>query len=244
MIIIPAIDVRGGRVVRLRQGEFAACTEYDPDPVAVAERYAAAGFPGIHVVDLDAARTGAISDGGAVAAVLAVRGCAVQVGGGIRTAEHVQRLLDAGAARVVVGRVAARDPDLLATWMARFGPGRVAAAIDVRAGNVAVGGWLADSGQAGTDVLARVVDAGATTVICTDIDRDGLMQGPNTAWYAAMRGEYPGLELVASGGIAGLPDLDGLAACGASGAIVGTALYEGAVSLAQLRAWGPAVGAR
>ncbi len=233
--VLPAIDLRGGRVVRLAEGDFARETVYGEDPAAVARSFAAAGARWIHVVDLDGAREGTRRQSAAVAAIVAAAGPGIscQVAGGLRDEEAVAGALEAGAARVVVGTAALRDPDFVLRAGARFGADRVAVALDVRAG-VAVGhAWAA--GAAGVPVeeaLRTLAERGARTFIVTAIERDGLLGGPDLQLLGRLVELRRG-DIVASAGISSLDDLVAVRDAGCTGAVIGRALYEGRVDLAE-----------
>ena len=232
MIVYPAIDLRGGRCVRLTQGDFARETVYGDDPVTMARRWEALGARWLHVVDLDGARAGRPVQASLVAAICAAVRIPVQVGGGLRDAAAVERMLDAGAARVVVGTVAVRDPALCAALCRAF-PSRVAVGIDARDGLVRVAGWL--EGEAvDAPTLARAAAAcGAACIVYTDIGRDGTEQGPDVAGTRSVA-RAAGVPVIASGGI-GTPEhlrtVAALEADGVAGVIVGRALYSGALDM-------------
>ena len=241
--LLPAIDLRGGRVVRLQKGDFDRETSYSDDPVAVAVAFAAAGAEWLHVVDLDGARSGVPAQMATVAAIVAAVGgqVRVEVAGGLRTRESVQLALVAGAARVVVGTAALRDPLFAAAIVKDNGTERVAAAIDVRDGRASGDGW--DPKASTTDAvqaISRLSDAGVTTFEVTAIDRDGLLQGPDLD----LLGRAVALDrgrIVASGGIGSADDIAAVQGIGCAGAIIGRALYEGQLSLHEaLRAVRPA----
>ena len=231
--LLPAIDLRGGRVVRLRQGDFDQETPYSDDPVAIAAEFAAAGAEWLHVVDLDGARSGVPAQMATVAAIVAAVGgeVRVEIAGGLRTRETVQLALVAGAARVVVGTAALRDPSFAPAIVKEHGSERVAAAIDVRDGRATGDGW--DSAAPTTDAvnaISQLADAGVTTFEVTAIDRDGLLQGPDLDLLRRAVALERG-RIIASAGIASVDDLAAVQAIGCAGAIVGRALYEGQLSL-------------
>jgi len=231
--ILPAIDLRGGRVVRLRQGDFAQETVYDADPVDVAVGFALAGARWIHVVDLDAARTGVPTNRRVIAAIVDAVGklTRVEVAGGLRDEPAVADVLAAGAARVVVGTAALAEPELIARLIANHRPERIAVAIDIRHG-IAVGrGWTTDDHAVDVDVaLQRLADAGVETFEVTAIERDGLLEGPDLALYERVVRLDLG-TVIASGGISTIDDLRALRGIGCAGAIIGRALYEGRFTL-------------
>lgn len=242
MIVVPAIDLRGGRVVRLRQGDYAAETVYDGEPAAVARGYGADGAAWLHVVDLDAARDGRFANLDALAAIVQAAPMPVQAGGGVRSAADVVRLLGLGVARVVVGSVAVREPATVIDWIARFGADRICVALDVRADadavfRPAVKGWTEGGSATLWELLVTYGDvAPGLAVLCTDISRDGMMSGPNLALYRRMRAAQPDLALLASGGIRDERDLAALRALGLHGAIVGRALLERPGTLREMLA--------
>ncbi len=230
MLLYPAIDLRGGRVVRLYQGDFDKETAYGSDPVTVAEGYAAAGARWIHVVDLDAARTGAPENRPVIAAIAAAVGPAVKVqaSGGVRDQASAEELVAAGVDRVVLGTAAVESPQLVRDLA---GHHEVAIALDTRGREVAVRGWTQGSGVDLLDLLARFEDSGVAAVVVTDIDRDSTLEGPDLEGLATVL-EATSIPVIASGGVGALPDLEALATLEAgdrrlAGAIVGKALYEG-----------------
>ena len=232
--VLVAIDLRGGRVVRLRQGDFDRETAFSDDPVATARRFADAGVRWLHVVDLDGARSGARAQAAVTrAGVEAVGSTAnVEVAGGMRSLEDVRQALTSGAARVVVGTAAVRDPGFAAALIEEHGPASVAVAIDIREARVQGDGWssaVADDAPAA--VVARLVDAGVRTFEVTAIDRDGTLTGPDLALYGSLVAAGRG-EIIASGGISTVGDLATVRDAGCIGAIVGRAIYEGRLSVA------------
>jgi phosphoribosylformimino-5-aminoimidazole carboxamide ribotide isomerase len=231
--ILPAIDLRGGRVVRLRQGNFGQETGYSDDPAAVARGFADAGARWLHVVDLDAARTGRPSNGGAIDAIVAAVGAGVQieVAGGLRDTAAVAAVLSSGAARAVIGTAALREPGFAGDLVGAHGRERIAVAIDVRDGRAIGQGWVRSAISAdAAEMVGRLADIGVTTFEVTAIDRDGLLAGPDLALYGKLVAPGRG-AIIASGGIASIQDLIDVRALGCAGAIVGRALYEGRLDL-------------
>jgi phosphoribosylformimino-5-aminoimidazole carboxamide ribotide isomerase len=231
--LLPAIDLRGGRVVRLSEGDFARETVYGTDPAVVARAFAVAGARWIHIVDLDGARDGCRRQTEAVARVVAAVGdrVACEVAGGLRNEGAVEAALAAGAARAVVGTAALRDPDLVKRLVGRFGPTRIAIALDVRDGMAVGQGWVSGaSGMPVEEALAGLWASGARTFIVTAIERDGLLTGPNFDLLGRMVGLGLG-NIIASAGVSSLADISAVRALGCSGAIVGRAIYEGRIDL-------------
>lgn len=236
MDLFAAVDLRGGRAVRLVEGDFARETVYSPDPVVVARNFVAGGAPWIHVVDLDAARTGDPVNRPVVERIVAAVTVPVQAGGGVRSVADAEALFAAGVTRVVVGTAAVTDPDLVGEISARW-PGRVAVGLDHRDGEVMVRGWQEGGGRRVLEAIPAALEAGAVAVIVTDISRDGRLAGPDVVGLAGLL-EATGAPLIASGGVASAADLRLLAGvrCGGRGlvgVVVGKALYEGAVGVAE-----------
>jgi phosphoribosylformimino-5-aminoimidazole carboxamide ribotide isomerase len=230
-ILYPAIDVREGRVVRLRQGDYAQESRYGGSPLAVARRHAAHGARWLHLVDLDAARLGGYSLQGLLGDIKASTPLQVQTGGGIRSEYDVQALLEAGADRVVVGSLAVEDPTRVRGWLEHFGGERITIAMDAR--RDATGcwylssrGWTADSGVALEDLLLAYADSGLRHLLCTDIQRDGMLAGPNIALYESLLRLAPVVQLQASGGVRDIDDVKAARMAGCSGVVLGKALLE------------------
>jgi phosphoribosylformimino-5-aminoimidazole carboxamide ribotide isomerase len=233
--LLPAIDLRGGNVVRLSEGDFARETIYDTDPTEVARGFAADGARWIHVVDLDGAKDGARRQAEVVARIVTAVGesMACEVAGGLRDEAAVGAVLDAGAARAVVGTAALRDPAFVERLVARFGVRRIAVALDVRDGLAVGQGWVPGaSGVPVEEALTTLADRGARTFIVTAIERDGLLSGPNLDLLGRMVRLGCG-EIIASAGISSLADIAAVRTLGCAGAIIGRALYEGRIDLAN-----------
>ncbi|NNU81460.1 1-(5-phosphoribosyl)-5-[(5-phosphoribosylamino)methylideneamino]imidazole-4-carboxamide isomerase [Halovulum dunhuangense] len=233
MILYPAIDLKDGKCVRLYKGDMAQATVFGDDPAAQAAKFAAAGCRWLHLVDLDGAFAGKPQNAAAVESILARVSIPAQLGGGIRDMATIEGWLAKGLARVILGTVAVRDPDLV-KQAARTFPGKVAVGIDARDGMVAVEGWAETTDISALDLARRFEDAGVAAIIYTDIDRDGAMQGPNVAATAALANAVS-IPVIASGGVSSLDDLRALKDSGAplDGAISGRAIYEGALDLGQ-----------
>lgn len=235
--VYPALDIRDGRVVRLLQGDYARQTTYGDDPLPRAQAFLATGAQWMHLVDLDAARAGGYTLAPLLRAI-ANSGLQVQTGGGVRGRDDVVRLFDAGAARVVVGSLAVRESALVIGWLHEFGPERITVALDTRqdaqgSWRLPVQGWTDTAGEE-LDVLARrYADAGLRHLLCTDIARDGMLSGPNLALYAQLRQWVPALQVQVSGGVRDLGDVTAARAAGCAGVVLGKALLEGRLALAE-----------
>ena len=231
MVILPAIDLYDGKAVRLYKGDYAQMTVYSEDPVAVAHDFEAAGAEYIHMVDLAGAKDGATPNFSVVADVARQTALKVEIGGGIRTEETVDRYLSAGIERVILGTAAITDWAFFCA-MAKKYPGRIAAGADLRDGLVAIRGWRETSEVSCFDFCGRLQDAGVRTLICTDISRDGAMGGTNRPLYAELCGRFD-LNIIASGGVSSLDDVRALRDMGLHGAIIGKAYYIGAIDLGE-----------
>ena len=228
--IIPAIDLRAGQVVRLKQGDYAQQTTYATDPRELAKRYAAAGACWLHLVDLDGARSGDM-DNLAVIQSIAAHGMAIQAGGGVREETDLQRLFDVGVQRVVLGSVAIRDPERVALWLAKYGAERLTLALDTRRvdnrWSLPSAGWTEVEERTLDDLAPWYAERGARHLLCTDIDRDGMLAGFNLDLYRHLAERVPALAVQASGGVRSLEDIRAARDAGARGVILGRALLEG-----------------
>ncbi len=229
MQIFPAIDLRGGQVVRLYQGDYDQETVYAADPCAVARDFLAAGARYLHVVDLDGARDGTLANFETIAALVRQGGLYIEVGGGIRTEERIRRYLDLGVGRCILGTIAVKDFAFTERMAQKYGD-RIAVGVDARDGYVAVSGWKELSEERGVDFCRRLRDAGVKTVIYTDISRDGAEQGTNLDLYRELA-EIEGLDITASGGVSSIEELRELQTIGTKAAILGKALYTGWLDL-------------
>ena len=229
MQIFPAIDLRGGQVVRLYQGDYDQETVYAADPCAVARDFLAAGARYLHVVDLDGARDGTLANFETIAALVRQGGLYIEVGGGIRTEERIRRYLDLGVGRCILGTIAVKDFAFTERMAKKYGD-RIAVGVDARDGFVAVSGWKELSAERGVDFCRRLRDAGVKTVIYTDISRDGAEQGTNLDLYRELA-EIEGLDITASGGVSSIEEMRELQTIGTKAAILGKALYTGRLDL-------------
>lgn len=232
MLIYPAIDLRGGRCVRLRQGDYARETVFADDPAEVARRWVAAGADRIHVVDLDGAKAGKPVNGPVIRAIVQAAGVPVQLGGGLRTDADLAAAFDWGVRWAVLGTKALQDPGWVRATAARH-PGRVVLGLDARDGFVATDGWLEVSRVKAVDLANEVQDAPLAAVVYTDIATDGMMGGPNFAALDELRAAVT-LPVIASGGVSTLDDVGRLTAAGVPGCIIGRALYEGSLDLSAV----------
>ena len=231
MKIFPAIDLSEGCAVRLLKGDYAQKTVYSDDPVSVAKGFREAGGEILHLVDLDGAKAGYAAAAEIVAEIAAESGMFVEIGGGIRNAETVKQYLDAGVGRVILGTAALRDRAFLEEMVRLYGE-KIAVGVDIKNGNVAVQGWTEDDGVKYTDFLDYLDGIGVATVICTDVSKDGAMQGTNRELYRELAAKYS-FKVVASGGVSTLDDIKALAKMDIYGAIVGRALYNGVIDLKE-----------
>lgn len=239
--VYPAIDVRDGRVVRLAQGDYARETRYAADPFELGMAYADAGAVALHLVDLDAAREGGYSLLPLLRRIAEDGRLQVQTGGGVRGEEDVRRILDAGAARVVVGSLAVKEPSRVAGWLSRFGAERIVVALDARCDDdglwrLPVHGWTQGSGVELDAMLAHYAAAGARHLLCTDISRDGMLQGPNIGLYRRIAANGPMFAVQASGGVREAADVEAARVAGCAGIVLGRALLEGRFALTDVLA--------
>ncbi len=227
MKIFPAIDLRGGKVVRLLKGDYDQMTVFGDDPLTAAKKFAAAGAEFLHVVDLDGAKDGDNPNFDVVRALALESGLKVEIGGGIRSEATIKRYLDAGVWRVILGTIAVKDPDMIR----KYG-GRVAVGVDIDGRKVAIHGWTEVSEITVDQIFARLAADGVSCIICTDISKDGAMEGTNRQLYRELSEKYP-VDIVASGGVSSMEDVAALAEIGVYGAIIGKALYTGDIDLAE-----------
>lgn len=231
-MIIPAIDLIDGKVVRLYQGDYGQKTEYSADPQGRFDDYVAQGATQLHLVDLDGAKDSTKRQLTVIRKLLANTKAPVQIGGGVRTEQDVIDLLDAGANRVVIGSTAVKDPATVAGWVEKYGADKIVLALDVNIDaqgqrKIAVAGWQEDSGVTIEALLAHYLPVGLKHVLCTDISRDGTLQGSNVVLYRDLAAQFPQINWQASGGIGGIADIDALKGSGVGGVILGRSLLEG-----------------
>ena len=231
MYIYPAIDLYGGKAVRLFKGDYAQMTVYSDDPVSVAKDFAAAGASHIHLVDLEGAKIGRPANLDTIRAIVETTGLLTEVGGGIRDMETVDSYLGIGVSRVILGTAAVKNPDFLRAALQKYGE-KIAVGVDLKDGRVAIQGWTETSDLKAEEFFETMQNLGVKTIICTDISRDGAMKVTNRALYRALSNKFD-IDLIASGGVSSMEDVEALAEMKLHGAIIGKAYYIGAVDLKQ-----------
>lgn len=237
MILIPAIDIIDGRCVRLQQGDFARTTVYDANPVELAQQFEDAGCTRLHVVDLDGARQGRVVNCATIERVAARTSLVLDVGGGIRTRDDVARVFASGARYATIGSIAVQNSTECLSWCAEWGRDAFILGVDVCNGTVAIRGWEERTALTADELLAAYSAIGLTRAMCTDISRDGMLQGTSVEWYAALRQRHPAMRIIASGGVGSLADIQRVQRTGVCGVVVGRALYEGTLSLQEVAEW-------
>lgn len=233
MQIYPAIDIKNGQCVRLKQGRFDDMTIYGDDPLQVAGQWVRGGATFLHIVDLDGARLGDSYNSQIIEKIAKTFGVPVQTGGGVRSMRDIEEKLALGVSRVVLGTVAVKNPELVRDAVQVYGD-KIAVGIDANGGRVAIHGWEEVSQVSALELCKRMCHAGVKTIIYTDISKDGMMIGPNVEAIQEVVAQTPGVNLIASGGISSLMDLEQVEAAGAHGAIIGKALYQGALKLEEV----------
>ncbi len=232
MNLFPAIDLYGGKAVRLYKGNYDEMTVYNDDPVSVAKDFEACGAKYIHLVDLEGARTGETPNLDVIRRIVSETNLFAEVGGGIRSMETIEKYISAGVKRVILGTAAVTNPSFLLAALLKYGEA-VAVGVDIRDGNVAIHGWTESAALHYTDFMTKLTEFGVQTVIVTDISRDGAMKGTNRSLYAELAENFPALNVIASGGVSSLDDVEALKAMDVYGAIIGKAYYTGAIDLAE-----------
>ncbi len=231
MKIFPAIDILDGKAVRLTKGDYGTAKQYSSEPISVARSFAEQGAECIHIVDLDGAKDGFATNARLIGEIVKSTSLFAEVGGGIRTMERIEEYLSLGTSRVILGTIAVKNPQFVQDAVARYGD-KIAVGVDLKDGFVAVSGWLETASEYGEDFIKKMRDIGVKTIICTDISKDGMLKGTNIALYEKLR-KIEGVDIVASGGITEISEVETLAKMNISGAILGKALYEGRIDLAE-----------
>ena len=234
MELIPAIDIIDGQCVRLTKGDYAQKTVYRNHPWEVAKEFETYGFKRLHVVDLDGAKAKHIVNSEVLQKITTETSLTVDFGGGIKTDEDIEKAFASGAQMVTVGSIAVTNPELFLSWIKKYGTDRMILGADVRNGKISINGWKEDSSEDLLPFLRKYVDAGVTNVLCTEISKDGTLQGPAIDLYKRIMQEYPSLHLIASGGVSSIDDIKALEAAGIPAVVFGKAIYEGRINLKEL----------
>ncbi|MBE7174132.1 MAG: 1-(5-phosphoribosyl)-5-[(5-phosphoribosylamino)methylideneamino]imidazole-4-carboxamide isomerase [Williamsia sp.] len=237
MQIIPAIDIIEGKCVRLTQGNYSQKSVYYDHPLEVALRFEDYGLKRLHLVDLDGAKAGAVKNWKVLEKIAGKTRLVIDFGGGIKTEKDLQIVYDSGAALATIGSLAVKEEAVFSDWLVRYTPERFLLGADVKQEKIAVSGWLETTDIWIYDFIEKYREKGVKQLFCTDVAKDGLLQGPAVSLYKSILSKFPGLELIASGGVSSLSDLDELREAGCTGAIVGKAIYENKISLDELKAF-------
>jgi len=235
MTIIPAMDIIDGQCVRLTKGDYNTKKVYDNDPVAVAQRFEDIGVKRLHMVDLDGARTKRVVNQAVLEAVANKTDLDIDFGGGVQSDEDIRIVFDCGAKQVTAGSVSVKDPQLVESWLDRYGSEKLILGADVKERKIAISGWQEETSLMIKSFLKEHLARGFKYVICTDISRDGVLEGPAIKLYEELKNEFSSIYLIASGGVGVVDDLSRLADIGADGVIIGKALYEGRIKLEELK---------
>ena len=236
-IIIPAIDLIDGRCVRLTQGDYGQKKEYSANPLDMAKQYEDCGVERLHVVDLDGAKAKKPCNLNILEKIASLTSLDVEWGGGIKDADSLRSALNAGAGRIICGSIAVDDREVFAQWLSSFGPSKIILGADIRDGKVSTHGWLKDSGLTLDELMSWYLPYGLDQMICTDISKDGMLQGPDFGLYVDMKQKWPSVAITLSGGISSIGDLCKAEELGLHSVIVGKAIYEGRISLKELESW-------
>ena len=234
MIIIPAIDIIDGKCVRLTNGDYKQQIIYNENPVEVAKQFEDAGITRVHIVDLDGAKAGKIINLKVLENITAATNLVIDFGGGVKNIADVSNIFNAGATLVTIGSLAVKHPELLEEWLMEFGTDKFLIGADVLDNKIKISGWLVDGGIDVYDFIGKMMSLGVTNIFCTDISKDGAMEGPSTKLYQQIMEEHPEINLIASGGVSNFDDVLALKEIGCKGAIIGKAIYEGKITLEQL----------
>lgn len=234
MQIIPAIDIIDGKCVRLTQGDYGQKTVYNENPLEVAKAFEGAGLQRLHLVDLDGAKAGAVQNWKVLETIASSTSLVIDFGGGIKKEEDLNLVFNAGAALATIGSLAVKNESLFEEWINTYGAGKFLLGADVKGEQIAVAGWLETTDVNIYSFLEKYIGHGIKNVFCTDVSKDGKLEGPSTDLYTIIIGKFPSLHFIASGGVSNITDLHTLQQIGCSGAIVGKAFYEGRISLSEL----------
>jgi phosphoribosylformimino-5-aminoimidazole carboxamide ribotide isomerase len=237
MEIIPAIDLINGQCVRLTEGDFAQQTTYDSDPLAVAQRFEQHGVKRLHLVDLDGARAKRPMNLPVLERIARHTNLVVDYGGGLQSDDALRQAFAAGATQITAGSIAVREPETVSNWLRTFGADKIIVGADFRDNHISINAWAEQSERTLQEFLGQYLQAGATTFICTDVSKDGKLQGPALETYRELRQVLPAAQFIASGGVTTIADVEALAEIGMHGAIIGKAIYEGTITLDELKSW-------
>ena len=232
--LIPAIDIIDGKCVRLTKGDYDQKKVYNEDPIAVAREFERLGFKRLHVVDLDGAKSKHIVNDAVLRGITTATSLVVDFGGGIKTDEDIEKAFNAGATMVTLGSIAVTNPELCAQWISKYGSEKIVLGADVRNGKISINGWKEDSTEDLIPFLSKYVAMGVRNVLCTEISKDGTLQGPATLLYKEVMAEFPQLHLIASGGVSSNADIDDLEQNGIPAVVFGKAFYEGRINVEEL----------
>lgn len=232
--LIPAIDLIEGKCVRLTKGEYESKKVYADDPVAIASEFEQLGFKRLHLVDLDGAKSKHVVNDQVLRDITSHTRLTVDFGGGIKTDEDIEKVFDAGATLVTIGSISVTNPERYMEWLERYGSEHIILGADIRNGFISINGWKEDSNIQLTDFLKRYMEVGTKNVLCTDISKDGMLQGTATNLYKDVMKAYPNCHLIASGGVSGMQDIEELDAAGIPAVVFGKAIYEGRLDMKEL----------
>lgn len=235
MQIIPAIDIIDGKCVRLTEGDYSKKTQYNSTPLEMAKLYQDHGIDRLHIVDLDGAKTGKVVNWKSVEEISAKTNMVIDFGGGVKSTEDVTRIIDLGIQFVTVGSMAVKHPDLFQDWLKQFSPGKFMLGADVKNGKIMISGWQEESSIDLNTFLEIYINLGVLNVFCTDISKDGKLEGPSFELYKELKSNFPELNIIASGGVSSMDDVYKLQETNCDGVIIGKAIYENRISLSQLK---------
>lgn len=234
MEIIPAIDIIDGKCVRLTEGDYSQKTVYNDNPLEVAKSFEDAGITRLHLVDLDGAKAGKVTNWKVLESIAKNTQLVIDFGGGIKQESDLKIVFDSGATFATIGSMAVKEPDLFETWLKEYGENRFLLGADVKGENIAIGGWLETTNENIIDFIQKYISKGVTQLFCTDISKDGKLEGPSIELYKKIIQHFPKLYFIASGGVSSMQDINELRLIGCSGVIVGKAIYEGRIKISEL----------
>lgn len=234
MEIIPAIDIIDGKCVRLTEGDYAQKTVYNENPLEVAKSFEEAGIKRLHLVDLDGAKAGKVSNWKVLESIANNTNLVIDFGGGIKTETDLNIVFNSGASLATIGSLAVKEPELFETWLKQYGENRFLLGADVKGEHIAIGGWLETTDETIIDFIRKYISKGVTQLFCTDISKDGKLEGPSIELYKKIIQQFPELYFIASGGVSSMKDINELKLIGCSGVIVGKAIYEGRIKISEL----------